>query len=93
LLAGFRTAILVLLGCSPFSGLRFLALDCIATAAWAVIVSLIGFSFANVVYIFVSDVKVYEKMIVPIVAIVVVFAILFYRHLVKEKEEEQFYGD
>jgi membrane protein DedA with SNARE-associated domain len=93
LLAGFRAAILVLLGCSPFGGFRFLALDCLATAGWAVLVSMLGYSFANVVYIFVSDVKGYEKMIVPVVAVIAVFIILFYRHVVKEKEEEEFYGD
>lgn len=93
LLAGFRAAILVLLGCSHFGGWRFLALDFLATAAWAVLVSMIGYTFANVVYIFVSDVRGYEGMIVPVVAVIVVFVILFYRHMVKEKEEEEFYGD
>jgi membrane protein DedA with SNARE-associated domain len=92
LLAGFRAAILVLLGCSHFGGLRFLALDFLATAAWAVLVSLLGYSFANVVYIFVSDVSGYERMIIPVVAVIAVFIILLYRHMVKEKEEE-FYGD
>ena len=93
LLAGFRAAILVLLGCSHFGGWRFLALDFLATAAWAVLISMIGYTFANVVYIFVSDIKDYEGMIVPLVAVVAVFVILFYRHVVKEKEEEEFYGD
>lgn len=93
LLAGFRAAILVLLGCSHFGGWRFLTLDVLATAAWAVLVSLIGYSFANVVYIFVSDVKGYEGMVIPAVTLIAVLAILFYRHVVKEKEEEEFYGD
>jgi membrane protein DedA with SNARE-associated domain len=93
LLAGFRAAILVLLGCSHFGGLRFLALDFLVIAAWAMLVSLLGYSFANVVYIFVSDVRGYEQMILPIVAVITVFIILFYRHVVKEKEEEEYYGD
>lgn len=93
LLAGFRAAILVLLGCSHFGGLRFLTLDFLATAAWAVGVSLIGYSFANVVYIFVTDVRDYEGMIVPAVVVIAIFMILFYKHMVKEKEEEEFYGD
>lgn len=93
LLAGFRAAILVLLGLSHFGSIRFLALDCLATLAWAALISLLGYSFANVVYIFVSDVKAYERMIVPAAAALVVVVILLYRHLVKEKEEEQFYGD
>lgn len=93
LLAGFRAAILVLLGCSHFGGWRFLALDFLATAAWAVLVSMIGYTFANVVYIFVSDVRDYEGMIVPVVAVIAIFVILFYRHTVKQKGEEEFYGD
>lgn len=93
LLAGFRAAILVLLGCSPFGNVRFLVLDCLATAAWAALVSLLGYSFANVVYIFVSDVRGYERMLVPVIAVIVVLIILLYRHVVKEKEEEEFYGD
>lgn len=93
LLAGFRAAILVLLGCSHFGGLHFLILDCLATAGWAVLVSLLGYSFANVVYIFVSDVKGYERLIVPVLVMVAVLIILLYRHVVKEKEEEEFYGD
>jgi membrane protein DedA with SNARE-associated domain len=92
LLAGFRAAILVLLGCSHFGGLRFLALDFLATATWAVCVSLIGYSFANVAYIFVRDVRGYEGMIIPLVVVIAVLVILFYKHVVREKEEE-FYGD
>lgn len=93
LLAGFRAAILVLLGCSRFGGFRFLALDFLATAAWAVLVCLLGYSFANVAHILISDVKGYERIIVPIVIVAVVFIILLYRRAVKEKEEEEFYGD
>jgi membrane protein DedA with SNARE-associated domain len=93
LLAGFRAAILVLLGCSHFGSPRFLALDFLATAVWALGISLIGYSFANVVYIFVTDVKGYEGMIVPAVMVIAILAILFYKHVVKEKEEEEFYGD
>ena len=54
---------------------------------------MLGYSFANVVYIFVSDTKGYEKVIIPLAVIVAVAPILFYRHLIKEKEEEQFDGD
>ncbi|HAR96064.1 MAG TPA: hypothetical protein DCR97_08905 [Deltaproteobacteria bacterium] len=93
LLAGFRAAMLLLLGCSHFGGVRFLALDFLATAAWAVCVSLIGYSFANVAYLFVRDVRGYEGMIAPVVVVIAVSIILFYKHVVKEKEEEEFYGD
>jgi hypothetical protein len=41
----------------------------------------------------VSDIKGYEKYIIPAVLVLPVAAILVYRHLIKEKEEEQFHGD
>lgn len=92
-LAGFRAIILLLLGCANVSTTRFLALDLISSLVWAGLVSLIGYSFANVVYIFVSDAKGYEKIIVPLVVLPTIAGIIFYRHFIKEKEEEQFDGD
>ena len=54
---------------------------------------MLGYSFANVVYIFVSDTKGYEKILIPFAVIVAAAPIFFYRHLIKEKEEERFDGD
>ena len=92
-LAGFRSIILVLLGCANLSAGRFLLIDVASSAAWTVLISMLGYSFANVVYIFVSDTKGYEKIIIPLAVIVAVAPIFFYRHLIKEKEKERFNGN
>lgn len=92
-LAGFRSVILVLLGCANVSTSRFLMIDFVSSLVWSVAVSIIGYSFANVVYIFVHDVKGYETIIIPLVVVPAIAAILLYRHFIKEKEEEQFHGD
>lgn len=92
-LAGFRSVILVLLGCANVKTSRFLLIDFVSSTIWSIVVSLIGYSFANVVYIFVRDVKGYEKIVIPLVVIPAIAAILLYRHFIKEKEEEQFHGD
>lgn len=92
-LAGFRTIILLLLGCANLRTSRFLMLDFISSLVWSTLISLVGYSFANVVYIFVSDAKGYEKVIIPLAVLLVITGILLYRHFIKEKEEEQFHGD
>lgn len=92
-LAGFRSIILILLGCANLSTGRFLLIDLPSSLAWTILVSLIGYTFADVVYIFVSDTKGYEKIIIPLAVIAAVTPIFFYRHLIKEKEKEQFDGN
>jgi membrane protein DedA with SNARE-associated domain len=92
-LAGFRSIILVLLGCANLGTGRFLALDFISSLVWSALISLIGYTFANVVYIFVADVERYEKVIVPFAILLAIGGILLYRHFIKEKEEEQYDGD
>ena len=92
-LAGFRSIILVLLGCANVRTSRFLLIDISSSLVWSVCVSMLGYSFANVVYIFVRDVKGYEKIIIPIVIVPMIVLILLYRHVIKEKEEERFDGD
>ncbi len=92
-LAGFRSIILLLLGCANVKTSRFLIIDFISSVVWSVAISLIGYSFANVVYIFVNDIKGYEKIVIPFVVIPAITAILLYRHVIREKEEEQFHGD
>jgi membrane protein DedA with SNARE-associated domain len=54
-------------------------------------VSVIGYVFGKVVYVFVSDIKKYEGYIIPAVLIGVMVLIIIYRHIVKEKEKS--YGD
>ncbi len=92
-LAGFRSIILVLLGCANLSTGRFLLIDVASSAVWSVLISMLGYSFANVVYIFVGDTRGYEKIIIPLAVIATVAPIFFYRHMIKEKEKEQFNGN
>jgi membrane protein DedA with SNARE-associated domain len=92
-LAGFRSIILLLLGCANFNASRFIMIDLVLALIWSIGISVVGFTFANVVYIFVADIQGYEKVVIPLVAIPTIAAILLYRHFIKEKEEEQFDGD
>jgi len=91
-LAGFRSIILLLLGCANFNSSRFLMIDLVLSLIWSIGISVIGFMFANVVYIFVTDIQGYETIVIPVVAIPAIAAILLYRHFIREKEEEQFDG-
>ena len=61
-------------------------------ACWAVLVSMLGYTFGNVVYIFVTDVKGYERMIVPVVMALAVLAIILYRYFVRKNEGEDSHG-
>jgi membrane protein DedA with SNARE-associated domain len=92
-LAGFRSIILLLLGCANVKTRRFLVIDLASSLAWSVVISVMGYSFANVVYIFVADIKGYEKIVIPFMVVPAIAAILLYRNFIKEKEEEQFHGD
>jgi membrane protein DedA with SNARE-associated domain len=92
-LAGFRSIILLLLGCANVKTSRFLLIDLGSCLVWSITVSVVGYSFANVVYIFVADIKGYERIVIPFVVVPAIAAILLYRRLIKEKEEEQFHGD
>jgi hypothetical protein len=92
-LAGFRSIILILLGCANIRVRRFLMMDAVSSAVWAVIISLVGYSFANVVYIFVNDIRGYERVAIPAFIIAAIAGILLYRHLIKEREEEYVDGD
>lgn len=92
-LAGFRSIILLLLGCANVRTGRFLLADLVSSLVWSVIVSSVGYTFANVVYIFVNDITGYEKIVFPLVVVPAVAAILLYRHFIREKEEGQFDGD
>jgi len=47
-----------------------------------------GVYVRNVVYIFVTDVKGYERMIVPVVIALAVLAIILYRYFVRKNEGE-----
>jgi len=85
-LAGFRTMILILLGCADMNIARFLVIDFFMAALWAGLLSLLGYSFGNVIYIFVTDVTRYQRLVVPVVVAVAITVILFYRYFVRRKE-------
>ncbi len=85
-LAGFRTMILILLGCANMNIARFLVTDFFMALVWAGLLSFLGYSFGNVIYIFVTDVTRYQKLIVPVVVAGAITVILFYRHFVRRKE-------
>ncbi len=85
-LAGLRTVILILLGCTNMNILRFLLIDFFMAIIWAVFLSFLGYSFANVIYIFVTDVTRYQKLVVPAVVAAAIMVILLYRYYVRKKE-------
>jgi membrane protein DedA with SNARE-associated domain len=85
-LAGFRTMILLLLGCTHMNIVRFLVIDFLMAALWAGLLSFLGYSFGNVIYIFVTDVTRYQRLVVPVVVVGAITVILFYRYFVRRKE-------
>lgn len=91
-LVGFRAVILILLGCTNLKMSRFFIYSILNSIAWSILISIIGFAFGEVVLVFVSDIKKYESIIVPVILILVMILILVYRHIMKEKEKKA-YGD
>ena len=91
-LVGIRAVILILLGCTNLKMSKFLTYSVLNSIAWSILISIIGFAFGEVVLVFVSDIKKYESIIVPVVLALVIMLILIYRHIVKEKEKKA-YGD
>jgi membrane protein DedA with SNARE-associated domain len=91
-LVGIRAIILILLGCTNLKMSKFLIYSVLNSITWSIFVSIIGFAFGEVVFVFVSDIKKYESIIVPLVLVLVTMLILIYRHIVKEKEKKA-YGD
>lgn len=88
---GVRGIILILLGCTDIKKRTFLLYSTISAALWSIVVSAVGYVFANVVYIFVHDIKQYERLVVPAIIGAVLICILVYRHIVKEREKS--YGN
>ena len=87
-LVGIRAVILILLGCTNLKMSKFLTYSVLNSIAWSILISIIGFAFGEVVLVFVSDIKKYESIIVPVVLVLVIMLILIYRHIVKEKEKK-----
>jgi membrane protein DedA with SNARE-associated domain len=89
-LVGIRAVILILLGCTNLKMGKFLTFSVLNSIAWSILISIIGFAFGEVVLVFVSDIKKYESIIVPVVLVLVAMLILIYRHIVKEKEKKAY---
>jgi membrane protein DedA with SNARE-associated domain len=87
---GVRGIILLLLGCTDIKKRTFFLYSTLSALIWSVAVSLIGYMFGKVVYIFVHDIRKYELYIVPAVLVGVILLIVFYRHIVKEREEKSY---
>ncbi|OPY77366.1 MAG: Inner membrane protein YohD [Syntrophorhabdus sp. PtaU1.Bin058] len=90
-LVGIRAVILILLGCTNMKMGKFVLFNIVNSMGWSIIVSIIGYLFGKVIFVFVGDIKQYERIIVPAVLALVVALILIYRYIVKRKEEA--YGD
>lgn len=90
-LVGIRSVVLLLLGCTGIRMGKFLFLDLVNSIFWSLFVSSAGYLFANVVYVFVYDIKKYEHLVVPLILVPVFVGIYVYRRMMKEKEKA--YGD
>jgi membrane protein DedA with SNARE-associated domain len=90
-LVGIRAVILVLLGCTDIKLARFVVFNAVNSILWSVLVTLIGYLFGNMVYVFVSDMNRYQNYIIPITLVAVTILIVVYRHIMQEKEKS--YGD
>jgi membrane protein DedA with SNARE-associated domain len=88
---GVRGIILLLLGCTDIRKRTFFLYSILSAALWSIVVSAIGYLFANVVYIFVRDIRKYEAYIVPAIIVFVAACIFIYRHIVREREKK--YGN
>ncbi len=89
---GVRGIILLLLGCTDIKKRTFFLYSTLSSFSWSLLVSMIGFLFGQVVYIFVSDARKYEIYIIPAVLSGVLLMIFIYRRVVKQREEQS-YGD
>jgi membrane protein DedA with SNARE-associated domain len=90
-LVGIRAIILVLLGCTNIGLTKFVLFNAANSILWSIIITLIGYLFGNVVYVFVSDINKYQNYIIPVTLVAVTILILIYRRIIREKEKS--YGD
>jgi len=90
-LVGIRTVILLLLGCTNITNTRFFLYSLLNSILWSIVVAFVGYACGNVVYVFVKDIKAYEKIIIPAIVAGVMIVIIVYRHIMKQKEKV--YGD
>ena len=81
----------MLLGCTNLKIGKFILFSVLNSTLWSIMITLIGYIFGNVVYVFVSDIKKYEEFIIPSILILVTILIFIYRRIVREREKA--YGD
>ena len=74
---GVRGIILLLLGCTDIKKRTFFLYSTLSALLWSVAISLVGFLFGEVVYIFAHDVKKYELYIIPAVLTVLRVSFLY----------------
>ncbi|MCX5813210.1 MAG: DedA family protein [Proteobacteria bacterium] len=89
-LVGIRAIILLLLGCTNIRLGKFMLFNAINSILWSIAVTLTGYIFGNVVYVFVKDIKKYENYIVPVILAAVTILILIYRHIVQARERKSY---
>lgn len=69
---GFRIVLPIILGMTPFSGVRFLWLNLLSAFSWSVIFTLAGYLFGKSATLFVgSDVKRYEHYLFAVLAAII----------------------
>lgn len=91
-LVGIRAVVLILLGCTNMKAGKFFMYSVLNSICWSILVGIVGYLFGRVVFVFVDDIKKYEKIIVPVVLGLVLLFILVYRYIMNKKEKET-YGD
>lgn len=86
-LVGIRAVVLLLLGCTNIKWGKFLFFSITNSILWSILVSIIGYVFGNVVYLFIKDMKQYEWHIISAIMIVILILILIYRRIMEKKEK------
>jgi len=86
-LVGIRAVILILLGCTNIRISKFLFFSIANSILWSIAVSIIGYVFGKVVYIFVKDMKHYEWHILSGIILLIIIFIVIYRRIMEKKEK------
>lgn len=90
-LVGIRGLVLLLLGCTDMRIRKFLLLSTANSLLWSIGISLLGYAFGKILYVFIHHIQKYEYYAMPAIVILVLIVAVIYRHIVKEREKA--YGD
>lgn len=77
---GFRIVLPVVLGMTPFPGVRFLWLNLLSALSWAILFSLAGYLFGTSASLFIDDISRYEHYLLMGLA-GVIFAVWLWHYL------------